>query len=180
MERLASLSKEVIPVWAGRSNAKYEVREKRGPRKDNGSESWDDRVRERKWSWGRRREEDEKWNEGRGEITSHGWGSMSIRNSRDCSKNPMESWDQWVRERKLSWGKNNEGKVEKTESQPRNVQVPARQLGHAAENLQDIQVFNIPAAVPALEVKKICQNFGEVSKFRYYSMFGDLGSKGYK
>jgi len=50
----------------------------------------------------------------------------------------------------------------------------------AEESLPDIQVVNIPAAVPALEVKKICQNIGELTKFRYYSMLGDLGSRGFK
>merc|ERR1719347_734408 len=122
---------------------------------------------------------------------------------------PMDSWDNWARERKLSWGKK---KVEETgsncnrsenatsaparyenvaapaqhknslsaRSQHKNVSVAAQQIENAEESLPDIQVANIPAAVPALEVKKICQQFGELTKFRYYSMLGDLGSRGYK
>merc|ERR1719474_2170081 len=39
-------------------------------------------------------------------------------------------------------------------------------------SLPDIQVLNIPGSVPALEVKRVCQNVGQLSKFRYYSMLG--------
>ena len=198
MERLAALSKEVIKVWAGRSNVKYEVKEKRGLRlRENGRESWDDWARERKWSWGRRREEEEKRNQGRGEISGQdGGGDVSglskgeFVESREMMQ-PLDSWDKWARERKLSWGKKKEEKVDESGSKRRqpenaapvqleNAAAPAQQIDYVEENLPDIQVLNIPAAVPALEVKKICQNFGELAKFRYYSMLGDLGSKGFK
>ena len=69
MERLSALSTEVVQVWAGRSNCKYEVRKKMGQQaKDKSIECWDDWARERKWSWGRRREEEERWRQGRGEV----------------------------------------------------------------------------------------------------------------
>jgi len=197
VERLAALSKEVIQVWAGRSNVKYEVREKKGPRmRENTRESWDDWARERKWSWGRRREEEERWNQGRGEISGQGRGDVSGQGkgetvvARECLQ-PLDSWDNWARERKLSWGKKKEEKVEETGSKWKRSEVAASGPAHfemvvtqaqaqAEESLPDIQVVNIPAAVPALEVKKICQNIGELTKFRYYSMLGDLGSRGFK
>jgi len=200
VERVAALSKEVIKVWAGRSNVKYEVREKKGPRiRENTRESWDDWARERKWSWGRRREEEERWNQGRGEISGqHGRGDVSgqgkgqIVVAREFVQ-PLDSWDNWARERKLSWGKKKEEKVEETGSKWKQLEVAAlapahlekvaalaQQIDYAEESLPDIQVVNIPAAVPALEVKKICQNIGELTKFRYYSMLGDLGSRGFK
>jgi len=198
VERLAALSKEVIKVWAGRSNVKYEVKEKRGSRlRENGRESWDDWARERKWSWGRRRQEEEKRNQGRGEISGQdgrgdvsGQGKGEFVESREMMQ-PLDSWDKWARERKLSWGKKKEEKVDESGSKWRqpenaapaqleNAAAPAQQIDYVEENLPDIQVLNIPAAVPALEVKKICQNFGELAKFRYYSMLGDLGSKGFK
>merc|ERR1719474_2555095 len=47
-------------------------------------------------------------------------------------------------------------------------------------SLPDIQVLNIPGSVPALEVKRVCQNVGQLSKFRYYSMLGEPGVKGLK
>ena len=73
VERIAALSKEVVKVWAGRSTVKYEVKEKRGSRlRENGRENWDDSARERKWSWGRWRDEEEKWSQGRGEISGQG------------------------------------------------------------------------------------------------------------
>ena len=69
VERLSALSTEVVQVWAGRNNCKYEVRKKVGQQaKDKSIESWDDWARERKWSWGRRREEEERWTRGRGEV----------------------------------------------------------------------------------------------------------------
>ena len=75
MERIAPLSKEVVKVRAGRSIVKYEVKEKRGPRlRENAGETWDDWAIERKWSWGRRRDEEEKWSQGRGEISGQGRG----------------------------------------------------------------------------------------------------------
>ena len=197
---MAALSKEVIKVWAGRSNVKYEVREKKGPRiRENTRESWDDWARERKWSWGRRREEEERWNQGRGEISGQqgrgdvsGQGKGQIVVAREFVQ-PLDSWDNWARERKLSWGKKKEEKVEETGSKWKQLEVAAlapahlekvaalaQQIDYAEESLPDIQVVNIPAAVPALEVKKICQNIGELTKFRYYSMLGDLGSRGFK
>ena len=119
MERIAPLSKEVVKVWAGRSTVKYEVKEKRGSRlRENARENWDDWARERKWSWGRRRDEEEKWSQGRGEISGQGRGDVSgqgkaaLVGSRDMVQ-PLESWATWARERKLSWGKK---KVEETQS----------------------------------------------------------------
>ena len=119
MERIAPLSKEVVKVWAGRSIVKYEVKEKRGPRlRENAGETWDDWAIERKWSWGRRRDEEEKWSQGRGEISGQGRGDVSgqgkaaLVGSRDMVQS-LESWATWARERKLSWGKK---KVEETQS----------------------------------------------------------------
>merc|ERR1711928_17623 len=40
--------------------------------------------------------------------------------------------------------------------------------------------INIPGSVPPLEVKRVCQNVGQLSKFRYYSMLGEPGVKGLK
>ena len=98
MERIAPLSKEVVKVWAGRSTVKYEVKEKRGPRlRENAGETWDDWAIERKWSWGRRRDEEEKWSQGRGEILGRA-GEMSLVKARQrwwgretwCSR-----WNLW-------------------------------------------------------------------------------------
>jgi len=204
VERIAALSKEVVKVWAGRSTVKYEVKEKRGSRlRENQRENWDDWARERKWSWGRRRDEEEKWSQGRGEISGQGRGDVSRQGRADVSGQskaalvgsremvqPLDSWDTWARERKSSWGKKKVGETgskwnrsENSASAParhENVATPAQQQDYAEESLPDIQVMNIPAAVPALEVKKICEHFGGLAKFRYYSMLGDLGSRGYK
>jgi len=195
VERIAALSNEVVKVWAGRS-IKYEVKEKRGSRlRENAGESWDDWARERKWSWGRRRDEEEKWSQGRGEISGQGKGDVSgqgkgtLVGPREMVQ-PLDSWDTWARERKLSWGKkkgeetgskwNRSATAASVPAQHADVATPAQQMDYAEESLPDIQVVNIPAAVPALEVKKICEHFGGLAKFRYYSMLGDLGSRGYK
>ena len=102
MERIAPLSKEVVKVRAGRSIVKYEVKEKRGPRlRENAGETWDDWAIERKWSWGRRRDEEEKWSQGRGEISGQGRGDVSgqgkaaLVGSRDMVQ-PLDSWDTWA------------------------------------------------------------------------------------
>ena len=102
MERIAPLSKEVVKVWAGRSTVKYEVKEKSGPRlRENARENWDDWARERKWSWGRRRDEEEKWSQGRGEISGQcrgdvsGQGKAALVGSRDMVQ-PLDSWDTWA------------------------------------------------------------------------------------
>jgi len=194
VERIASLSKEVVRVWAGRSNVKYEVKEKSGSRlRENTRETWDDWVRERKLSWGRRREEKEKWNQGRGEVSGQGRGDVSSKGkgssleSREMVQS-LDSWDSWARERKLSWGKKKVEDLKQTQCENatsafvphEKVPAPAQQIGLVQESLPDIKVVNIPAAVPALEVKKICERFGGLAKFRYYSMLGDLGSRGYK
>ena len=129
--------------------------------------------------------------QGRGDVS--GQGKAALVGSREMVQ-PLDSWDTWARERKSSWGKK---KVEETGSKwnrnsasapanvaaparPENAATPAQQQDYAEESLPDIQVMNIPAAVPALEVKKICEHFGGLAKFRYYSMLGDPGSRGYK
>ena len=143
MERIAPLSKEVVKVWAGRSIVKYEVKEKRGPRlRENAGETWDDWAIERKWSWGRRRDEEEKWSQGRGEISGQGRGDVSgqgkaaLVGSRDMVQ-PLESWATW--ERKLSWGKK---KVEETGSEwnrsEKPASAPSRHENVASRNLRHL------------------------------------------
>ena len=204
VERLSALSTEVVQVWAGRSNCKYEVRKKMGQQaKDKSIECWDDWARERKWSWGRRREEEERWSRGRGEVnkqsmpkqemSKQGIFTGQINNERECrdargprrrepASEQLESWDQWARERKLSWGnKKKEELVENKLGCSSGIMVSNSKGDSSSDfSLPDIQVLNIPGSVPALEVKRVCQNVGQLSKFRYYSMLGEPGVKGLK
>ena len=204
VERLSALSTEVVQVWAGRNNCKYEVRKKMGQQaKDKSIECWDDWARERKWSWGRRREEEERWTRGRGEVdkqsvprremSRQGIFMGQINNKRECgdARGPrrrepasvqLESWDQWARERKLSWGnKKKEELVENKLGCSSSLMVSNSKGDSSSDfSLPDIQVLNIPGSVPALEVKRVCQNVGQLSKFRYYSMLGEPGVKGLK
>merc|ERR1712013_889992 len=94
----------------------------------------------------------------------------------------LESWDQWARERKLSWGnKKKEELVENKLGCPSSLMVSNSKGDSSSDfSLPDIQVLNIPGSVPALEVKRVCQNVGQLSKFRYYSMLGEPGVKGLK
>jgi len=205
VERLSALSTEVVQVWAGRSNCKYEVRKKMGQQaKDKSIECWDDWARERKWSWGRRRDEEERWSQkGRGEVNKQSMPKQEmskqgifmgqINNKRECGytrgarrREPasvqLESWDQWARERKLSWGnKKKEELVENKLGCSSSIMVSNSKGDSSSDfSLPDIQVLNIPGSVPALEVKRVCQNVGQLSKFRYYSMLGEPGVKGLK
>merc|ERR1712013_133024 len=94
----------------------------------------------------------------------------------------LESWDQWARERKLSWGnKKKEELVENKLGCPSSLMVSNSKGDSSSDfSLPDIQVLNIPGSVPALEVKRVCQNVGQLSKFRYYSMLREPGVKGLK
>ena len=202
VERLSALSTEVVQVWAGRNNCKYEVRNKMGQQaKDKSMECWDDWARERKWSWGRRREEEERWSRGRGEVNKQSMPRQEMSrqgifmgqlNKRDCgdargprrrepASEQLDSWDQWTRERKLSWG-NKKTELVENKSGCSSSTLVSNSKGDSSRDfsLPDIQVLNIPGSVPALEVKRVCQNVGQLSKFRYYSMLGEPGVKGLK
>ena len=159
---------------------------------------------ERKWSWGRRREEEERWTRGRGEVNKQsmpkqemsrqGISMGQINNiKRECGdacgsrrreppSEQLDSWDQWARERKLSWGnKKKEELVENKLGCSASIIVSNAKGDSSSDfSLPDIQVLNIPGSVPALEVKRVCQNVGQLSKFRYYSMLGEPGVKGLK
>merc|ERR1719462_783351 len=101
---------------------------------------------------------------------------------REPPSEQLDSWDQWARERKLSWGnKKKEELVENKLGCSSSLMVSNSKGDSSSDfSLPDIQVLNIPGFVPALEVKRVCQNVGQLSKFRYYSMLGEPGVKGLK
>merc|ERR550534_3205511 len=116
-----------------------------------------------------------------------------INNKRDCGdargsrrREPasvqLESWDQWARERKLSWGNKKKEELVENKLGCSSSSMVSNSKGDSSNDisLPDIQVLNIPGSVPALEVKRVCQNVRQLSKFRYYSMLGEPGVKGLK